>query len=203
MAADPTLTRLEQHAFLDYHRDGVLDLVVGLTALAFGLGMWAGNSTVAALAWLPTLFYRPLRTRLVVPRLGFARFGEGAPGPARTARRSVRLLLLGSVLLGLVVFLATGWLPGWRNWLRAHPALLFTGLAAVGFVLAGLLTSIRRFLVYGAAAAVLATAGDLLRWQPEWPVTATATVVLLSGLVLLGRFLARHPALPDQTNAPS
>jgi len=203
MPGDPTLDRLERKAFHAYHRDGIVDLLVGLMALGFGIGMWTNSTTLFALVWLPTIFYRPLRSWLVVPRLGYASFGTGGAGPARSARRWVVLLLAGSVALGLVTFMATNSSPEWRSFMRAHPLLFFGGLGALGLTVGGLATKLWRFVGYGAVAALIAVVGDQVGLAPEPGVTAIGAIIVVLGLGRLTWFLTNFPKLPNDASAAS
>ena len=103
------LRNLERSAFRRFYDDGIFDIYVGTMVLVMGMGALLsdeiGNEVVSMLLLVglalaitvPLLLWRRhlLRTRL----------GDFKPGPQRRRKiRSTRLVLLGSVVMGVVAF---------------------------------------------------------------------------------------------------
>ena len=115
MTKQNTLREIEKKAYMSYHQDGLLDIFVGLYALAFGLGMIAdktlefgfGTIMPAILIAIVLPIWIEAKRKITMPRIGFVKFGT---------RGSNKLfaLLLGLAVAGLgvfmlfSVFLATG-----------------------------------------------------------------------------------------------
>jgi hypothetical protein len=136
---------------------------------------------------------------ITVPRLGAVRFG-----PARRARLSVSVLILaGSALLGLVVFLVfardsipAGWLSA-----RVLGLLAFVVNCLVVFGLLAYFLDFRRLYGYAVLWALAFPASEVVTTHTALSpasaflltVGAFAGVMLVTGIVLLIRFLRDYP----------
>ncbi|MCP5099100.1 MAG: hypothetical protein GY943_26400, partial [Chloroflexi bacterium] len=76
MAPNTNLKALRQKTYLSYHQDGIIDLMVGLSTLGFGISMAAEGSGFIVLSWIGFLLYAPLKKVITVPRLGFVKFDD-------------------------------------------------------------------------------------------------------------------------------
>ena len=99
---------LAQKAYLSYHQDGIIDLIIGWVALFFGLNMITENSTFLFVSWLAFIMYMPLKNRFTVPRFGYINFDSKV---SRRATIIVTFLVLGVLVLfvfGIAVLLISG-----------------------------------------------------------------------------------------------
>jgi len=71
MSQEKQFKDLGRKAYLSYHQDGLIDILIGLGILGFGLMMLTDSVVFNMLAWMPIIFYVPLKNRITVPRFGY------------------------------------------------------------------------------------------------------------------------------------
>jgi hypothetical protein len=188
------LEQLERDVYRAYWSDGIIDIYLGLSLLFIG-AMWTWVNDLSGLAGLfPALFVVPMlaaHKRFVGARLGHV---EWRPARRSWERRNLSWLLAAGVILfalGIGVYLVAaggstdiGLAPGILAWLLAG---LACGLAVV--------LDARRFLLYAAVLAVSGVIVVALASPPGWPMLACGSVATASGIVLLRRFVERHPVV--------
>lgn len=210
------LDRLERDTFRRFYEDGIVDIHVGVMVVVLGIGALlterVGNGAVAmvillGLGLLVTVPLLVLRRSLLRSRLGTFR-----PGPRRRHRIALsRLVLAGSLVLGVVAFSVTAALTHHRGGAQLVAALLpavwFLN-ALVVFGAGAYLLDVPRFLLLGL---LIGTVMPLLIWpdllwdQPVHPVFAfgvPGAAVIAVGLVHLVRFLRDYPAPVRDEPAP-
>ena len=74
MSQSDELKKLSRKAYLSYHQDGLIDILIGLGVLGFGLMMLTDSVVFNMMAWMPIIFYVPLKNRITVPRFGYVQF---------------------------------------------------------------------------------------------------------------------------------
>ena len=165
----PDLRALERQAFSKFYEDGLFDILLGLmmVAIAFGAVIqdWlaselASFAVMLAAAVVLVSSFTILRVRLLRPRLG-----DFKPRPERRRRiTATRLVLLGSMVLGVVAFGFVGVAGGTGT----PPATVEVLLPVVWFVnatvvlgLMAYLLDVPRFYLYGV---LFGLVGPLLIW---------------------------------------
>ena len=93
MSQEQDFKKLQQRTYASNHQDGLLDIIIGLGFIGFGLNMAFDNSAFIFLAWMPIIFYVPFKNRITVPRIGYVKFSTS------------NSIVLGAVFAGLLVFL--------------------------------------------------------------------------------------------------
>jgi hypothetical protein len=192
MTKQNTLREIEKKAYMSYHQDGLLDIFVGLYAIAFGLGMIAdkilefgfGAIMPAILIAIVLPIWIEAKRKITMPRIGFVKFG---------ARGSNKLfaLLLGLAVAGLGVFmlfgvfLATGQIgrPWWIEILFQY-GMIWIGLGSA---------VIGRLYGYGLLTFALFASGHFLSVPFEYLLLAIGSVIIASGAALLVQFIRRYP----------
>ncbi len=201
MSQEKQLKELGRKAYLSYHQDGLIDILIGLGILGFGLMMLTGSVVFNMLVWMPIIFYVPLKNRITVPRFGYVQF---------SSERSKNLRLLGVLLAGLLalsffaglyVFAVGGNMPpAIRAGLGQDGMLLIGGLFAVMLVSAGLVTRLDRLFVYAALTVLVIPGGVVLGIEPSYRVIFLGSLVLIIGIMLLIRFVRRYPMEPGKSS---
>jgi hypothetical protein len=204
------LKEIEKKAYRSTFQDGIWDIFLGLLLLNLAFGALLANSGVSerlnmtiltALTVLIVLAFIVGKKRITVPRMGFVKFG---PKRKRKIWKS-RLILLGSVLAGLVVFLAAlliSYFPAGR------PKILFLLPAAwvansiIVFSLLAYYLDCTRLYAYGLLFALPVPCQIILKKLLginliTVTLAVSATVMIFVGTLLLNRFLRVHP-LPDR-----
>jgi len=204
MSQEADLKRLARQTYVSYHQDGLIDLAVGWATLFWGLNLALDESGLTFMSILGVLSYVPLKNRITVPRLGYARSGARYGGRARMTAALVALALLTA---GTLVFLALGMAgqltpgpstPAALLWIGDHPLSFYAAVAAVGFGLGGLITGIRRLFVYALLSLCLLLGGQLLGARQFVPVLLLGGIILGAGIALLVRFLRKYPAPAEE-----
>jgi hypothetical protein len=195
---------LERRAYLSYHQDGVIDIIVGLGMLGFGIYLAIDQLFFMLAAWLFLMAYVPLKRWITVPRFGYIEFSL-----VRTHSQKRRGLISMTFLVILLAFILLVGIPGVLpggilTTLRIYKELLFGIIFAFLLFGAALMSELIRFSAY-AGLAVLLTVMAYWLGLPAYAYTlALSGLILLSGLWMLTRFLRRYPLVPEEgSNAAS
>lgn len=179
---------LEEQLFRRYWDDGLLDLLAGAGVLMAGVAWLAGVVAVGgALAVLPIVLWRPLRARLVEPRLGQVEFR--AKRIARQQRHSLALLGAGVLAFALVLAVALTRTRGGGGIGAPLVAGLPALLVALPAFAVGASLGVRRLHFYGLT--LLAGGGlvIVLDADPGWALVGGGCVAVIVGAILLRRLL--------------
>jgi hypothetical protein len=201
MTKQNTLREIEKKAYMSYHQDGLLDIVIGLYALSFGLGIIAdktleyGFATImpAIMIAIVLPIWIHAKRKITMPRIGFVKFGT---------RGSNKLfaLLLGLAIAGLGVsmlfaFMAMGQngRPFWLDILFQYGVIwIGLGAAVIGSLFAYTM-GLKRLHGYGLLTLALFASGYFLRIPFEYLLLAIGSVIIASGAALLTQFIRRYP----------
>jgi hypothetical protein len=201
MEPEQPFLQLRRQAYLAYHQDGLIDLVLGLGIMGFGLMLLTGNIVFHVLAWMPAIFYIPIKNYVTVPRFGYVEFDS--------ARRTSNLKLawVAGVAVLLLLLAADIWIagdtmpPGLQGLLRRYDMLIIGGLLlALPLAILGAITGLRRLLLYALVLLGGILVGIRLEVSPPLYVIGLGALFFASGFVLMVRFLRRYP-LPNEDDA--
>jgi hypothetical protein len=199
MSQDKQFKQLERMAYLSYQQDGIVDLLIGWGTLAFGLNMAFDSSVWTLLAWMPILFYVPLKNKITVPRLGYVKFDLNRGGPGKKIVIFLILSFLLFMVLGIAVFLLSSRpAPPVIVWIREYTLLFYGLVGLIGFGLAGLISGIRRLFLYAVLSLLLMGGGQLLGVEEYIPFLLLGGSILVFGAVLLTRFVRRYPLAVEE-----
>lgn len=200
MSQSDELKKLSRKAYLSYHQDGLIDILIGLGILGFGLMMLTGNVIFNMLAWMPIIFYMPLKNRITVPRFGYVQFSSERAQRVKLLLALLVGLLLFSFLLGLYVFAVADNMPPLVELLVAGDGmLLIGGLFVLMMLLAGIATGLSRLFVYAVLTMLIVPGGAVLGIVPEMRVIFLGALILTVGIILLVRFLRAYPLPKDES----
>ena len=189
--------KLQQKTYQSYHQDGLIDIIIGLGLIGFGLNMALDNAVFLFLGWMPIILYVPFKNRLTVPRIGYVKFSS-----SNTKLAIALAVLLLVFLMGIFLFLFAGRdniSPQLSAWLRQYYLLLLGVIAGICFVGAGLLTGITRLYAYAGLILILFAGGIWLGVQPPFFVLLTGLVIEVIGIWMLVRFLCKYPLSPEES----
>jgi hypothetical protein len=212
MSQPLNLKELERKAYRSFFGDGIWDLSIGILLLALGVGAAIARLGITWGYVIPDLHVITLSLYVVsmavlvvgkryitVPRLGRVRFGAGR----RRRLSSSALILLVSALLGAIVFLLVGGKGVPESWRNAVPTglLLFAANALIVWGLLAYFLDFRRLYGYAVLWALAFPASEAVAAHTALSrassflltVGAFAGVMLVTGIVLLIRFLRDYP----------
>ena len=187
--------RVERRMMLYYTQDGLGDLCLGACMLAWGLAIRFDMAAfIGAFCAVAVTMVWPLKRRLTYPRAGYARLRtQGA------IKMRFRILLIGMLALGLVVFVLVSLEPG--DFVRQYFPVLFGAVFGLFLSVVGYWLRTARFYLYGL---LLFLAGAVHQWGGVdlWATfTVAASVIIVSGAWTLVRFLRNNPVEDEKLDA--
>lgn len=187
----------EREVYLYDHRDGLGDILAGILILSFGVGVLTEMFWFSAI-WVPLLIPVWRKTK---KRVNAGRLSPDELSPSQMKGANTRLLMmvaLGSVtlLVGLVFFtlmLGASDLFWLKSWLSTYFELVFGVIMALLLSAVGAINRAGRFYVYAILALIILTSGYLFELHFGISLTLLGGLILVSGLVVLFRFLSEYP----------
>ncbi len=194
MSQDKQFKDLARKAYMSYHGDGIIDILIGTGIIGFGLMMLTGNVVFNMLAWLPVLLYVPIKNRITVPRFGYVQFTSKEKRNTQLFLGVFVGVLLFAFFLGLYVATASGNMPQWLQGLLQRFDLLLLGfLLALPMVIGAALTGLSRFYAYAGLVLLVIGTGIYLGIDAPYYVIFLGLCILTVGITLLVRFLRKYP----------
>jgi hypothetical protein len=190
--------KLERRAYLTYHQDGLLDIAFGIGILGVGLMFLTDGSLGFFLSWLPFVLYLPFKRLVTVPRLGYVEFRRQKTGKGIFFLLGLVLLLaifVGGILMLSALSLRRGPLVEPGQSIDQYVWMAVSGIGAVIAAGAVLALRLRRLMVYASLSTIMVVAGYLLDLNPAVYLLILGAVVLITGLVMLIRFLHKYPSI--------
>lgn len=201
------LNEIEKKAYRSTFQDGIWDIFLGSLLLILAVGALLSNIGVpegrnmiilVVLQVLVLLAFIAGKKCITVPRMGFVKFG---PKRKRKIRKS-RIILLGSVVAGAVVFVAAALVI--RSYPAGRPKLLlllpaaWVANAIIVFSLLAYYLDCTRLYAYGVLFALPVPVDMVVKEFAGVNLSPIAfaipaTVMLVIGTVLLVRFLRDYP----------
>ena len=193
------LKEVRRQVYLFYSEDGLADLGVGLMILGFGALLMADAPYLVGLLGLVAylVWYFGKQT-LVIPRVGSIQ--PGVEIKKRLFGFFINLFLFGA---GALAFFLVG--GGKEAVTPAISSLMIFGLVVgLGISSLGLALKASRFYFYGLLVFAAMVAGELLSSTITSvdpflvAVISAGGIILVSGFIVLGRFLARYPLVAQE-----
>ena len=187
------MAALEKRIYRSYWEDGLLDLFAAIGVLIVGVS-WSFDFPVGG-ALAPALLipvWRPVRDKLIEPRLGRVEFADPRQHRIGTMLRTT--VYAGAGLLALVVLAylgrsRVGTLAA-ADLVAALPALLLAVMA----VLASVIVASPRFIIYAGVLVLAGIAGALQGLEPGRILLEAGAFIFCVAVILLARFLRANPA---------
>lgn len=187
------LADLERRAWRSTFDDGLFDLLLGSMLVLNWLASVVPNDRLLYPFFIALVGgYVIVKRYVVLPRAGLARFGA----PRRQRKAWSVAVLFASALLGLVMMLLVSSGGAAAAWLRTHPIVFEAGFPLLVVAVFSALASLLDVTRIHAIGVVMALAfGTQLWFDRAIGFLVGGAVVCIPGLVLLLRFLRRHPPL--------
>jgi hypothetical protein len=90
------LKKLNRKTFSVFHKDGLLDIFLGITFFSFGFWLLMDNVLFTFISWMSFGVYRYLKKTVTIPRVGYARFREDK-------KQQITLIVIWIIVLALLL----------------------------------------------------------------------------------------------------
>ena len=179
--------KLKNKAYLTFHGDGILDTLMGWNLIGFGLFMYTRSTLFFFIGLLPLIFFKYLKTRITLPRLGHAKF--------RT-RRTLSMWVIGSIG-GILLLIAIVYGFILKDSLGlARPLALALALFGIAFIMV-LTSGFNRIFAY-ALLILFFVIGLWLRFLSPTIVIAVGAALMLNGIWILVKFIQNNPIFGEE-----
>ncbi len=196
--------QLKQKTYLAYHQDGLIDLLVGLGIIGFGINMASESSAFIVLSWIPFILYAPLKKKITIPRLGYVKFDSERTKSIQMSKIILLGVLTFAMFLGLFIFTSKDTLsPEISDLLGKYHMLILGTITAAAFVVTAVTTGIKRFYGQAILAELVLIIGIELGIEPPTYVLIWGALTFLIGAILLIRFLQQHPHISEKNDVVS
>jgi hypothetical protein len=198
------LKEIERRAFLNYHKDGILDIYLGMgIAMASSIFFFEYSPvyTMGGIITILPVLYAASKKQFTVPRLGYVKFSMRTRGKARNAITLAVLLGVVSAMAGLSAFysvIATGhsWVePLIENWQITAAALFLMVFSLFGYV-----SEMKRMYHYALVSFLVFVSGLFIPVQGYLLILTVGGIICLNGLIHLYRFTHQYPLEHDPSN---
>jgi hypothetical protein len=202
MENNVNLKEIERRAFLSYHKDGILDIYLGMgIAIASSIFFIEFFPGITGIIVLLPILYAASKKQYTIPRLGYVKFSDSTKG---RARRSVILaVLLGvvSCVAGLFAFysvLATGY--SWVEPLISNWKITAAIILSIVFTLFGYVSELKRMYYYAIVSFLVFFSGMFISIPGYWLIITVGGIIFLNGLIHLYRFTQEYSLEHVQKN---
>jgi len=195
MTQDVDLKQIEREAWTAYFHDGLTDLYGGFILLGLGLSMLTDQTWWLALMLVGTAALWA-RKRITYPRMGHVRFSPQREATTKRSRLIAGIAVAGTLVLGVVLFALvwTNALPPWLEaWMKDYFLVAFAVMVGVVIALGAYLARVARFYAYAVLVFAAFAVSQWLNTDAGLSVSVAAGLIVLSGLVVLVRFLRKCP----------
>lgn len=190
MAQDKDLKKIERNALMTYFQDGWWDILLGLFLLGWGLGMLTDTAGYVGIWFVPAYWITwSLKRRLTQPRIGYVKV-------TREKKTLSWLLIAGVVVLfiGVIAYLLT---------ISGSAPIFIKGffMFIFGAIIAGLAGAIaywwlaKRWYAYAALILLGVASYQWMDFSLPFSFIIPGSLIILSGLVVLTRFLQNNPKI--------
>ena len=188
----------EHQAYMSYHEDGLLDLMIGLAVLLGGLYLLVDwdipLGAVWVVLWLP--LWLSAKKSITGRRIPNVEISEERYAGMMKAATFVVITLVMLVFAGSLLLLgqSSGLVPSWfATGLREYLTAVLGLVGAFVITIAAWLSGLNRLYAYALLTAVAFVGSYLLQAPAGLAVAVVGGVGMLWGLVMLSRFVRSHP----------
>ena len=190
------LRDIERRAYLSYHEDGLLDIMIGFGIILSGLMLYAEMPWLIG-AFVPvfTPIYIQNKKKITVPRLGQVEFSNARNTKTKRTMFSLVIFNLLLFVAGLYAWFAMdmGGRPQWLIDILSNYMLLFGAFGAIISMVVGFLSDLKRFHIYGLINLIIFTIINNYTDHPAFGLVSIGLIVVLNGFKLLFSFMSKYP----------
>jgi MFS family permease len=208
MATVVNLKELERKVIRSYFHDGLWDIYGAFILLGIGLTMVIGWDYLILAFAIVAVVLLLFRKRIIVPRLGQVKFSSERQAKTKRSVLIAMITLTFTMLLGVCFFVlfSTNSVPEWLDiWMGNYFLAAFGGIQALLVVIAAYIVGVRRYYVYAALIFISYVLAGIMRPSDMEgiPIVIAGSIILISGAVILTRFLRKYPLQSQEINNAS
>ena len=194
------LDEIERSAYLSYHEDGLIDIVLGIGLFIASLWVyvemiWLMGGIIVSL----TPMYMGMKKRYTFPRIGEVTFSKNRTRRSQNSMTFLVIMNVVGVLLGFVFWMAFSGdtRPQWiLLMIDNFPAVL--GIAGgVIWAVVGYITDLTRFYRYSAATLVVIGSANFIPTPFIAHMLLLSVIVMVSGFLQFQIFKGKHPIVEE------
>jgi len=194
------LDEIERRAYLSYHEDGLIDIVLGIGL--FIASLWAYVEMIYLMGGMIvslTPMYMGMKKKYTFPRIGEVTFSTNR---TRRSQNSMTFLVIMNVIgvLGALVF----WMPfsgdtrpQWMLLMIDNFPVVLGIAGGVIWAVVGYITDLTRFYRYSAATLVVIGSANFISTPFIAHMLLLSVIVLVSGYMQLRSFMNKYPLVQE------
>jgi hypothetical protein len=193
MNKESGIQKLKKKAYLDFHKDGILDIFLGASILGLGTMVALDNVVFGFVPMLSFSLYPSLKNAVTVPRFGYVSFQEGKRQTGLAIGLGIFLFIL-ILFIGILYALGPGQLqlPP-IAFLRKYHVHVMSAIGAVLIIIFGFTSGINRFKIYGLIFMAAVLVSFLFEFRGDLTMLAMGGLILIIGLIMMVSFIQGNP----------
>ena len=193
MVPDVDLKKIEHKTYMSYFQDGWWDILLGIFLLGWGIGILTDTAGYTGIWFVPAYWIIwGLKKRLTHPRIGYVKVARERKTLAWLAIAGVVTLLIAIIAYFLVV---SGSMPVFA---KGYFMFLFGAINAAVASAIAYWWQVNRWYAYTVLILLGVSSYQWLDFSLPFSFIIPGSVIILSGLVILIRFLRKHPKLAEE-----
>ncbi|MBC8224698.1 hypothetical protein H8E65_08925 [Candidatus Bathyarchaeota archaeon] len=194
------LKEIERRAYLSYHEDGLIDILIGLGLLAAGLYFYAGMFwLVGSMIAIYVPIYMSIKKRITFPRIGQVEFSKSRTGRAKNTYYFLVAINVVGVVVGFVFWNAfsSEIRPEWMYVMIDNYAIVLGIVGAFIFAVVAWITDLTRFHWYAALTLVSLGSANFIASPFIGHVVALGFIITVAGYLQLQKFKGKYPIVQE------
>jgi hypothetical protein len=195
------LKEIERKAYTSYHQDGLIEISIAFTILAFSLMIISDLPWLGGVIGITAIsFYAGAKKALTVPRIGYVKFPQQRAQRITTVTVALGVLAFVAGMVALLQTMNQG-TPDWLVLLIENYMLTIGTTVAALFLLAGYAFKTKRIYTYALLTLIMFVAGHFIYFPLYYYLTALGILILMCGLFLMIRFVRKYPKATETADA--
>lgn len=199
----PDLENLEKETYSSFHNDGILEMLLGLWMIIFGIGLAYDmafiGGVLAATGYPLWLVARKLITE---PRLGLVNFGKQRQDIIKQGLSALLVLMIVSFVFNLSLYYLAASSPESKAWLKNHmPAIAPLYIIIIlMMVLCARLFDVKKLYYYAAGSFFVLVLGAVFSLHDAVILSANGSFFAVIGVVTLFNFVKKYPVVGKEVD---
>ena len=194
------LDDIERRAYLSYHEDGLIDIVLGIGLFIASLWayvemIWLMGGIIVSL----TPMYMGLKKKYTFPRIGEVTFSRDRTRRSQNSMTFLVIMNVVGVLLGFVFWMAFSGdtRPQWILLMIDNYPVVFGIAGGVIWAVVGYITDLTRFYRYSAATLVVIGSANFIPTPFVAHMLLLSVIVIISGYMQFQSFKGKYPIVEE------